>query len=137
MPMDWVEATILLATEATASEILIECKQPKAAQACTVHELRRYIRTNLFADALNQRLYAVSKRADAPFFAASAGNQLPCRALESYMLSASTPEDGVLRALRTLLEEAERVRRHGFSERELAIIKANYLTELKTTYLVL
>ena len=50
--------------EATSCEILIECKQPKAEQACTAETLRRYIRTNLFADALNQRLYAVSKRDD-------------------------------------------------------------------------
>ena len=42
---------------------------------------------------------------------------------------------GLLVALRTLLTEVERVRVHGFSEREVDIVVSNYLTELKTTYL--
>ena len=121
--------------EATSCEVLIECKQAKAEQTATADSLRKYILTNLFADLLNQRFYALSKRDDAPFFAASAGNQLPCRSLESYTLTASTPEGTVLRALRTLLEEVERVRRFGWSEREIAVVKANYLTELKTSYI--
>lgn len=121
--------------EATSCEVLIECKQAKAEQTSTADALRKYIITNLFADLLNQRFYALSKRDDAPFFAASAGNQLPCRSLESYTLTASTPEGAVLRALRTLLEEVERVRRFGWSEREIAVVKANYLTELKTNYI--
>ena len=122
-------------TEATSCEVLIECKQAKAEPTSTADSLRKYILTNLFADLLNQRFYALSKRDDAPFFAASAGNQLPCRSLESYTLTASTPEGAVIRALRTLLEEVERVRRFGWSEREIAVVKANYLTELKTSYI--
>ena len=42
---------------------------------------------------------------------------------------------GLLVALRTLLTEVERVRVHGFSDREVDIVVSNYLTELKTTYL--
>ena len=123
--------------EATSCEVLVECKVAKTEQTSTADTLRRYLRTNLFSEALNTRLYALSKREDAPFFSASASSQLPCRALESFTLNASTPdkEGALLLALRTLLEEVERVRTHGFSERELSIVKANYLSDLKTTYL--
>ena len=42
---------------------------------------------------------------------------------------------GLLAALRALLVETERARRHGFSQRELDVVLANYNTELKTTFL--
>jgi len=120
--------------EATGCEVSLECKQPRAVQTSTAATLLRYIRINLCADAINQRLHAISKREGAPMFAAAAGNRLPCRAVESYTVTASTAPGQQLRALKVLLLELERIKAHGFSELELGLVKANYLSELKTAY---
>ena len=91
--------------EATGCEVSLESKQTRASQVSTAATLLHYIRVILCADALNQRLHSISKRDDAPFYSARAGNQLPCRSLESYVLSATTAQGQQLRGLRALLLE--------------------------------
>ena len=69
-PHDAPRFSCFVDPEATGYEVVVECKQPGAQQLFAARTLRAYIVTNLCVDALNQRLFALSKRDGAPFFAA-------------------------------------------------------------------
>ena len=76
------------------------------------------LKRSLFASMLNRRLGELTQDADPPFIGAGGGDGSLVRTKSSFDLSASVQDGQYLRALRVILEEAERVRRHGFTSSE-------------------
>ncbi|MCU7496291.1 MAG: insulinase family protein [Ignavibacteria bacterium] len=104
--------------EASGSSVSIYYMRPIEPEV-TVKDYRRSIVENLYNNMFNKRLYELSKQADPPFVYAYSGRYDIVRTKSSYILAASVKDNGVNRALETLLREAKRVDQFGFTQGEL------------------
>lgn len=85
---------------------------------------------------LNNRLNELRQTANPPFTSASAeyGNYFLAKTKEALALDASSKIDGIDLAMKTVLEEAERARRFGFTASEYERARANYLQAVESAY---
>lgn len=85
---------------------------------------------------LNERFSELSQTANPPFTGARAGygNYFLAKTKNSFELDASSKIDGVELAMKTILEEAERARRFGFTQTEYDRARANYLQSVESAY---
>ena len=92
--------------------------------------------TSMITSMLNARLSELTQSANPPFTRAysSYGNFFVAKTKEALNLSASSKADGIEKALKVLLQEAERARRFGFTASEYARARANYLQRLESAY---
>ena len=119
--------------EATGSSVAVYFVQPERRDS-TVAGYRRDLVAALYNGMLNQRLFELSQSADAPFLGASSSQGRFVGPSEVYILGASVKDGGIPRGLETLLTEAERVRRHGFTPSELERERADLLRGLEQAY---
>ncbi|HEX2960405.1 MAG TPA: insulinase family protein [Ignavibacteriales bacterium] len=104
--------------EASRSSVSIYYMRPVETDV-TVKDYRRRIVENLYNSMFNKRLYELSKQADPPFIYAYSGRYDVVRTKSSYILGAMVKDNGVNKALETLLREAQRVDKFGFTQSEL------------------
>jgi zinc protease len=104
--------------EQTMTVVQILRKEP-ALQFETVRDFRDALIERLYLQMLNARLREITQRPGAPFLGGSALQGGFVRPIEARGLAAAAHEGRVVEAVRALLIEAERVRRHGFTESEL------------------
>ena len=71
---------------------------------------------------------------EAPILSGSSYYSNPVPPLETMMLYASAQQGRVVPALRCMLIEIERVKKHGISEDEIERVKADILSDLETAY---
>ena len=85
---------------------------------------------------LNNRLNELRQTANPPFTSAGAeyGEYFLAKTKEAFSISASSKIDGIDLATKTILEEAERARRFGFTETEYDRARANYLQAVESAY---
>ena len=84
----------------------------------TASQYQEDLTRSLFASMLNRRLGELTQDADPPFIGAGGGDGSLVRTKSAFSLSASVQDGQYLRALETMLEEAERVLQHGFTQSE-------------------
>ncbi|KAG0559726.1 hypothetical protein KC19_10G125800 [Ceratodon purpureus] len=120
--------------EASVSMVTITCKAPRTI-ARTVQDYREELARWMLLLALDSRLFRVSKQPDAPFFSGVSNTEVLAISTMCNSLEADCCEGGTLQALEQLLTEVARIRLHGFSEREIAVARAETMASLKTTYL--
>lgn len=96
-----------------------------------VGDFYRDLHEQLFFNMLNARLEELIQDENAPFSVAYGSSGSMLKGLNSTELTAYTGEGKNREALRTLLTEAERVRRHGFTESELARAKLRLTRRLE------
>lgn len=125
--------TIASDPEATSSNVSVYFKQPLRPIE-TVGAYRQQVIEQLFLAMLNERLYERSQEADPPFIGAGAGQGRFVGPKEAFTMGAGVAEGGILRGLHTVLTEAERVERFGFTEVELERAKARRLRGLERSY---
>ena len=131
---------IITDKETTNTSIEIDTLLPSVEEG-TVGVYRQKTVDRLFSGMLNARFAEITQKPDAPFlFGFTGRGAFLARSKDVAFLSALVKDDGVERGLRALLTEAERVARFGFTETELARVKANilrsyeqYLTEKENT----
>jgi len=111
--------TIATDPEEQVGSVTVLYKHP-AQPMRTVGDYRRSLVGELYNFMLNQRLSEISRRPDAPFSFAGSNYGSFVRSTEVYQLSAAAKEGGILPALSAVLQEAQRVDRHGFLPGELA-----------------
>lgn len=116
--------------EATATSISVYYKQPVRSQT-SVGAYREGLVEELFNSMLNQRLYELTQKPDAPFLGASSSQGRFVRSKEVYVLGAGVKDDGAERGLEALLTEAQRVEQFGFTQSELDRTKTNLLRGLE------
>ncbi|NNF03034.1 MAG: insulinase family protein, partial [Rhodothermales bacterium] len=92
------------------------------------------VKRSLFAGMLNRRLGELTQQADPPFIGAGSRDGSLVRTKAAFSLTAGVRDGEYLRALRTMLEEAERVRRHGFTETEFERIKTVRLRNMQVAF---
>lgn len=85
---------------------------------------------------LNNRLNELRQTANPPFTSAGAeyGEYFLAKTKEAFSISASSKIDGIDLATKTILEEAERARRFGFTPTEYDRARANYLQAVESAY---
>ena len=119
--------------EATTRRVAVYYKHPKAPEG-TEADYRRGFVERLYNNLFNSRLSELLQSADPPFvFGASAYGALT-RTKDVYVLQAVVREGGYARGLETLLTEAERVRRFGFTPAELERGKKEVLRGLEQAF---
>lgn len=91
---------------------------------------------NMATSMLNARLDELVQTGNPPFTSANSNysNYFLAKTKDAFSLSASCKAEGMDTALRSLLTEAERARRFGFTESEYARARANYLQGLESAY---
>ena len=78
--------------------------------------------------------YEGGSSAEAPILSGSSYYSNPVPPLETMMLYASAQQGRIVPALRCMLIEVERVKKHGISEEEIERVKADILADLETAY---
>ena len=91
---------------------------------------------NMAINMLNSRLNELRQTANPPFTSAGAGygEYFLAKTKEAFSLTANSKIDGVDLAMKTILEEAERARRFGFTETEYERARANYMQAMESAY---
>ena len=92
------------------------------------------MRRSLFSSMMNQRLGELTQEADPPFIGAGGGDGALVRTKGSFRLSAGAKDGQYLRALRVILEEAERIRRFGFTKTEFDRAQTTRLRRMEVAY---
>ncbi len=119
--------------EATASRVALYVKRPPE-RVRTVDDYRRSIVLSLFTAMFNGRLDEMVRRPDSPLLEAGSSRGNFVRELGVTYLGGRTKDGMIVAGLQALLAEAERVRRHGFTESELAREKQAVLSRLERLY---
>jgi len=117
---DHVEPKVVITTdkEATGSDVQLNWKHERT-QNRTVADYRRTLVANLYSQMLNMRLQELTQKAEPPFIGAYNYSFNMVRSKSTYALVAMVADTGILTGYKTLLTEAERVQRHGFTQSEL------------------
>lgn len=121
-------------SEAGGSAVMISCKMPVGAMT-TVKDYKDSLAEAMFHCALNQRFFKISRRKDPPYFSCSSAAEVLVRPVKAYIMTSTCKEKGTIEALEAMLMEVARVRLHGFSDREIGIVRALMLSEIESAYL--
>ncbi|XP_059634863.1 zinc protease PQQL-like [Cornus florida] len=121
-------------SEAAGSAVMISCKLP-VDELKTVKHYRDLLAESMFFHAINQRFFKISRRKDPPYFSCSAAADVLVRPIKAYIMTSSCKEKGTIEALESMLIEVARVRLHGFSEREISVVRALLMSEIESAYL--
>lgn len=121
-------------SEAAGSAVMISYKMP-AEELKKVKDYKSMLVESMFLYALNQRFFKLSRRKDPPYFSCSAAADVIVSPLKTCIMTSSCKEKGTLLALESMLLEVARVRLHGFSEREISIVRALLMAEIESAYL--
>lgn len=119
--------------EAASSSVSIYYKRD-VDPLLTKGDYRRVILEDLFNGMLNQRFDELRRQPDPPFLSAYSYKGAFIRAKEFFVLGAQVEDNGYLRGLETLLTEAERIKRYGFTASELKRTKDEALRDIQQAY---
>ncbi|XP_020597677.1 zinc protease PQQL-like isoform X2 [Phalaenopsis equestris] len=121
-------------SEAAGSAVMISCKIP-LDEMKTVKNYRNSLAEAMFHCALNQRFFKISRCKDPPHFSCSSAADVLVRPVKAYIMSSSCREGGTVEALESMLMEVARLRVHGFSDREISIVRALMMSEIESAFL--
>lgn len=119
--------------ELTMTNIAVYTKRPPE-KTRSMNEYRRDMVDELFSSMLRARLSELARRPDPPYLYGTASSGGLVRTKGMSVLSAAVADSGVERALTTLLVEATRVKRYGFTASELARQKTEMMRDMERAY---
>jgi zinc protease len=132
-PHDETLFAIATDPEATDNQVAVLYKQP-SRETSTVGAYRQLLVETLYNSMLSNRFFELSREPEPPFAFAGSGQGRMVRSAEIYQLFALVQEGGIARGMESLLTEAERVARHGFTASELDREKADFLRSMESAY---
>lgn len=132
---DTKDLMVATATDKEARFATVELiyKQPKEVEK-TVGDYRRNIVEQLYTGMLGARMGELQRQAEPPFIAAFSSYGNFVRTIDAYSTEAICKEDGIEKALSTLVEENERVRKFGFTSTELERQKTEVLRRMEKQF---
>lgn len=119
--------------ENTSSNIELLYKLPKEKNYL-ISDYRDDIVRRFFSSMMNARFSEISRKADAPFINAGGGFGKLVRTKSSFDINARCSESKFRIALKTVIDELERIRRFGFTQTELDRVIAESLDNVKRSY---
>lgn len=125
--------TIVTDPEATSTSISFEHRLNVEPQD-KVKDYRNELVESLFNQMFSERLSELSHKANPPFIYAYSSKGNFVRTKDFYTLGASVKDDGIETGFRTILTEAQRVKKFGFSETELVRAKQNMLSNIEEAF---
>ena len=121
--------------EATSSQVQIYYKDKgNPEKTRTIQDYRDNMVEGLFTQMINNRLNEYRNKPNPPFLFGFSYHGGIIGNKEAYQSVAQTNETGQLEALKTLLEENERVKRFGFKASELDRAKKDYIARLERNF---
>jgi zinc protease len=99
-----------------------------------VKDYRQQLVENLFNGMFNIRLNELSRKANPPYLSARSSNGSFIRTKDFYSLNASVKDSGIAVGLETLLTEAQRIKKYGFTQTELNRVKQSMLRGMEQAY---
>jgi zinc protease len=132
---DHRETLFALATdpEATGTMVSVFYKNDVLPEN-TVQDYRRMLIEQLFSRMINIRLYELLNQAEPPYLYAYASKNNLVRSKTIYSLNVAVPEAGIDRGFETILTEATRVQKYGFTQSELDRTKIWMMRRMEQTY---
>ncbi|KAH9623003.1 hypothetical protein KSS87_020828 [Heliosperma pusillum] len=112
-------------SEAAGSAVVISCKMP-AQDLKNLKDYRDLLVESMFLQAVNQRLFKISRQKEPPFFSCSAAADALASPVKAYIMTSSCKENRTTDALEAMLMEAKR---------ETAIARALLMSEIESAYL--
>lgn len=119
--------------EMTDSVVSVTVKHPKSTLR-TAADYRSNLVRSLAVSVLNQRFAESSRLANPPFLDARAGAGELCLTSDSFNMTASVKDNGILRGLEGIYTEALRAVRFGVTTSELVRAKADRLVAAEKAY---
>ena len=119
--------------ELTTTSAAVYYKEPADPNG-NVGSFRRRLMDRLYNRMLNDRLYELTQRPDAPYLGAFTGKFGFARPSDLYVMQAIVSDGGVATGLDALLTEAARVERFGFTASELERAQSDLLREYEIAY---
>jgi zinc protease len=133
VPSAGPRGTVATDPEARSSQVTIMHLGPSLPLR-TEADWRRNAAEALADAMMSARLAELAQGADAPFLSANASRARFVRPVEMTLLSATLEDGGMARGMTALATEAERVRRYGFTQAELARARSDLLVAYETAY---
>jgi zinc protease len=99
-----------------------------------VKDYRRALVEIIYNRMFSGRLSELSRKADPPFLKASSVKGSFVRTKDVYMLRASVKDNGIESGLEAILDEAQRVKKYGFTATELQREKQSLLSNMDRAY---
>lgn len=92
--------------------------------------------TDMMANMLNTRLAEIAQRPNAPFLGAGGSytNFYVSSTKDAFMIGGMSKEGDALRSMSAVMEELERVKRHGFTVGEYERAKETFMSHLESAY---
>ena len=112
--------------EAAFTTVQMMYKHPHV-ETTNLNDLRQRYINSLYSEMINNRLDELANSPNPPFTFAYLGYDADVGDIDTYSAYAMVPEGGAERGLEVLLEENERVLRHGFTATELERAKTALL----------
>jgi zinc protease len=119
--------------EESTTEVSLNFKHDVESDSLT-RDYRRGIVERLYNEMLTNRLQELSRLPDPPFMYAYSYDGRFVRTKEFYSLTTVVKDGGVQKGLATMLTEAQRVRKFGFTWTELERQKADMLRGMQAAY---
>ncbi|MDZ4059210.1 MAG: insulinase family protein, partial [Bacteroidales bacterium] len=124
--------------EATSSSVMVFYKHdvvPKELRPTAASLVYDYM-TTMVTSMLNSRLSEIAQKSNSPYTSASSsyGDFIVSNTKSAFGVSAGAREGELDSALKAIVQEAERVKRFGFTASEYERAKANYNSRLEQTY---
>ncbi len=124
--------------EATSISVNLFFKQdvmPEQYRPTVASMVNNYFKS-MIVSMFNSRLSEIVQKANAPFTSASSshGDFIVANSKAAFNITAGAREGEIDTALKAITEEAERIKRYGFTASEYERARANYLTRLENTY---
>lgn len=135
---DFVESRASVASDPEAFYVGIQLKYHQKGVSVpgkTESDYREHLMHVLFSSMLNARFSEIGNKPDAPFrYAYSYYGTTWARSKEGFQLFSVANDGKALEALKTMVQEAERVKMHGFTQSEFDRALNELLAQMETSY---
>jgi zinc protease len=125
--------SIVTDPEATNTDVSFYHKMDMEPQD-KVKDYRRQLVESFFNRMFNTRLNELSRKANPPFLNAYSSEGSFIRTKDFYNLSAAVKDSGIAAGLETLLTEAQRIKKFGFTQTEFDREKESMLSGIEQAY---
>jgi zinc protease len=127
------DTKVVMATDKEFPQFVVQIyHKQKQVNSKTYSDHRRNIATSLYNEMLGSRLQELTKKPEPPFMYSFGGYGGFLGDQDTYQgIALAKSAEGVEKAMKTLVEENERIRKFGFTATELERAKKNYLAGLE------
>lgn len=129
------ETFVTIATDAEAPGIQLQLYyKHKSLPTQTIQDYKNFLMRTIYSGMLSQRLDEIRQQPNAPFIFAGTGYGNFVRDLDYFSATAVVALGKATAGIQSLIEENERVAKHGFTQGELDRVKMSLLNSAERAY---